>query len=87
MQQKSATSPPLQYSIEGVALALCTHRNTIHRLIASGLLDSYLIGRRRYVRHAELERFLDQAEGGFLEVEPRKAKAIAKAREANAAEA
>ena len=82
MQQKSTTSPPLQYSIEGVALALDTHRNTVHRLIASGLLDSYLIGRRRYVRRAELDRFLDRAEGGFLEVESRKAKANAPAAEA-----
>lgn len=76
MQQKSTSaSPALQYSIEGVAQALDTHRNTVHRLIALGLLRSYLIGRRRYVRHAELERFLDQAEGGLLQESPRKTKA------------
>ena len=82
MQQKSTVRPPLQYFIEGVAEALGTHRNSIHRFIALGLMNSYLIGRRRYVRRAELERFLDQAEGGFLEVEPRKAKANAPAAEA-----
>ena len=78
MQQKSTTAgPALQYSIEAAAQALDTHRNTVHRLIALGLINSYLIGRRRYVRHAELERFLDQAEGGFLEESPRKSKATA----------
>ena len=75
MQQKSTVSPPLQYTIEGVAEALGTHRNSIHRFIALGLMNSYLIGRRRYVRRAELERFLDQAEGGLLEEASRKAKA------------
>ena len=82
MQQKSTTSgSALQYSIEGVAEALGTHRNSVHRFIALGLINSYLIGRRRYVRHAELERFLDQAEGGFLEA-ARKAKANPPAAEA-----
>lgn len=55
-------SAPLQHTIDDSAMLLSTHRNTIHRLIAEGRLRSYLVGRRRYIRHSELLRFLDQAE-------------------------
>jgi excisionase family DNA binding protein len=55
-------TPPLQYPIEEAAELLRCHRNTVGRLIAAGKLKSHLIGRRRYIRHAEIERLITEAE-------------------------
>lgn len=47
----------------GAARWLGCSRDTIDRLIASGLLRSFKIGAARYISTAELERFVREREG------------------------
>jgi excisionase family DNA binding protein len=50
------------YTIKGAAVQLSLSPSKVEKLVASGELDSFLIGRSRRIRHAAIEAFLDDCE-------------------------
>lgn len=57
-----APDPKLALSLNALALALSVSVVTVKRLVASGALRSFTIGRRRLVTTQALEQFLAERE-------------------------
>ena len=54
--------PPISYPIEAAMRRLAIGRTKLYELIASGELDTYTIGKRRYVSRSAIERFIARLE-------------------------
>lgn len=50
---------PVAYTIDGVLEIVPVSRRTLHKVMASGELPSFKIGRRRYIARSALEAWLD----------------------------
>jgi excisionase family DNA binding protein len=71
MTKKPGPSKPIEqhFSINQIAAKLSVHRSTIERLLYSGKLGYYQLGRRRIVSEEELKRYLS-----LIEHEPTRTK-------------
>jgi hypothetical protein len=52
--------PRLSYGLGEITIVTGIPRSSLFVFLANGELDSYKVGRRRYVTAAELQRFLEQ---------------------------
>jgi len=55
-------APPLAYSIDTALRRLAIGRTKLYELIAAGELDTYTVGKRRFVSHSAIERFISRRE-------------------------
>lgn len=59
--EKGAKAALVVFTIDEVAALLKVHRSKIERLIHSGMLKAFPVGKRMRVRADELERFTKKA--------------------------
>lgn len=63
----SGDAPPISYPIEAAMRRLAIGRTKLYELIASGELDTYTVGKRRFVSHSAIERFIARGEAAERE--------------------
>jgi excisionase family DNA binding protein len=56
MHNLATTTSLPDFTVAELATALNIHSMTVHRLVKSGAIKSYLIGRARRIPHTELAR-------------------------------
>jgi hypothetical protein len=56
----SGDAPPISYPLDVGLKKISLGRTKGYELIDQGEIDTYTVGARRYVTHAELERFVER---------------------------
>lgn len=59
-RQHTADPTPLAVNVERAAQLVGVNRTTVHRLVVSGELTSFTIGRARRIRVADIEAWMER---------------------------